>query len=98
MRRFRYCVLGSGISRQWRLQRLVLHIRNGTWASRTDGFSGGTSSSATTCFDAVFLEIGPVGMTWTGIEVHFRVIVGSLVEVLHEHSYRCPERGIELCA
>jgi len=52
----------------------------------TDGFSGGTASSATTCFDAVFLEVSPIGMAWSGVKIHLRVVVRSLVEILDEHS------------
>jgi hypothetical protein len=70
----------------------------GNGKAGTDGFPGRAASSAAACFYPVFLEIGPVCVTWTGIEIHFRVVVGSLVEILDEHSNRCAECRVELCA
>lgn len=67
------------------------------WASGTDGFPGRATASSAACFDAVFLQIGPVCVTWTGIEIHFSVVVRALVEVLNKHSYRCAKGGVELC-
>jgi hypothetical protein len=37
-------------------------------------------------------------MAWPRIEIHFRVVVGPLVEVLDEHANRCSECDIELSA
>ena len=37
-------------------------------------------------------------MTWSGIKIHFRVVVGPLVEVLYEHSNWRAECCTELCS
>lgn len=97
MRRFRCCVRVSDISRQWRPLRLGLHVSIKDTVSGTDGFPGRTAPSAAACFYAVFLEIGPICVTWTGIEIHLGVVVRSLVEVLDEHTDWCSKSSIELC-
>jgi hypothetical protein len=66
--------------------------------SDTYCFASGAASSSAAGFDAVFLEVGPICVTWSGIEIHFGVIVGSLVEVLDEHSYGCSKGCIKFCS
>lgn len=64
----------------------------------TNSFSSRTATASAASLHSVFLEICPIRMTWSGIKIHFRVIVRPLVEVVYEHSNWRAECCTELCS
>lgn len=60
---------------------------------RTNSFARAASATPTTRFYAVFLEVGPISVARSRVEVRLGIIVGSLVLVQDHKSDRCSKRN-----
>lgn len=58
---------------------------------QTDCLTGGTPSTSAARFQPILFQIGVISMRGTRIEIRLRVIVGTLVFVLDEQRYGCPQ-------
>lgn len=61
-------------------------VGDGAGSHSANGLSGRRSASARRSLDAVLLLVGVVGMGGSRVVVHLRVVMGSLVLVLNQHS------------
>lgn len=66
--------------------------------SLTNGLTGTTATTTAAGLDAVLLEVGQVGVTGAGVQVHgaVAVVLGSLVLVAHHHANRSSQCNSKL--
>lgn len=66
----------------------------------TNGLAGTAASTTAAGLDAVFLEIGEVGMAGARVQVHCAatVVLGSLVLITDHHANWRAQRDAKLCA
>lgn len=73
-----------------------LHL--GISGSLTNRLTGTTATTTAAGLDAVLLQIGQVGVTGAGVQVHgaVAVVLGSLVFVAHHHANRSSQGNSKL--
>lgn len=65
----------------------------------TDSLTGTAATTTTAGLDTVLLEVGEIGVTGAGEQVHCAatVVLGALVLVADHHANRCTQSNTELC-